>query len=311
MNSRQAIAVVLSAIFFTIPVIAYSILLINVLILFFAFAIFAASWDLIFGYTGQLTLGQTFPYGLSGFVSALLVTNYPVPWKINLGFNISPIAALLIGALAATLASSVLAFPALRVKGNSLVIVSVATPLIVQQLFIKIWGEEGIPQVSHLVQDTVQLYYFGLVLTILVYLSLYWILRTSIGLRFRAIREDELAAQTSGINIVRYKFLAYSISSFYAGLAGSYFTFFTSRADPTMFSLSVMFQGASMVLVGGLGTLVGPLVGAFLLTFASGYLEYVSTYRLLLYAAAVIIIIMFLPKGLMHPFLERFRRKAV
>jgi branched-chain amino acid transport system permease protein len=125
-----------------------------------------------------------------------------------------------------------------------------------------------------------------------------WMLRSYIGLAFRAIRDEQDAALSLGIDTTRFKLLAFITSSFLAGVAGSFYAHYILILTPTsVFSVGLMTEVIAVTLVGGLGTFWGPVIGAFSLTVLLEYLREFGEYRFMIYGAMLVATIMFMPKG--------------
>ncbi|MEM2914266.1 MAG: branched-chain amino acid ABC transporter permease, partial [Candidatus Bathyarchaeia archaeon] len=124
------------------------------------------------------------------------------------------------------------------------------------------------------------------------------LLRSYVGLAFRAIRDEQDAALSLGVNTTRYKLLAFIISSFFAGIAGSFYAHYILILTPTsVFSVGLMIEIIAITLIGGLGTFWGPIIGAFSLTVLLEYLRAFGEYRLMIYGFMLVATIMFMPKG--------------
>jgi branched-chain amino acid transport system permease protein len=285
-----------------VPVFANRSFFMDIAELFFVFAILVASWDLLYGYTGQLNIGQTFPYAVAGYTLAALTTTSSL---VVAHIGLSTYLAVPVGLAVAVGGGAAIVYPALRLRQEALVIVTLLIPVIFSEIFLQFWGEGGIAAVPNPITSGVVWYYVEFAAVALTYLSLYFLVRSRFGMKLKAIREDELAAEMSGINTTKYKALAFFVSFFFAGVAGVLYTLLTGNANPQMLSITLMFEIIAMVLVGGLGTLIGPLIGAFILTFLSSYLTYFSEYRLLVYAIALITVVLIAPNGLMSLFKGR------
>lgn len=285
----------------------------HVLILSFVFIIFALSWDFLFGYAGQLSLGQVAPFGVAAYVTIFLAMLYDLPSWI----------ALIIGVFIAATINLVITLPALRLKGVYLAIVTLAFSQILWVLVSRSWGDEGVGPATFyrlyghvtksgpLVQGVVPHFYVSLALMLASTLSLHLIVKSRVGARFTAIRDDEVAARALGINVNLYKVLAFFISSIYAGVAGGFYSLYTLNADPWFFSVELTFRGISMAVFGGLGTLVGPALGAAILTTASEYLRVIGQFRLIVYSLILVVVLLFIPGGVIGVFNRYFRSKNI
>lgn len=258
--------------------------------------------NLILGYTGQLSLGHAAFYGIGGYTSALLVMALHVPFWIAL-----PLAGLVAGA-----AGLLLGFPALRLKGAYLVICTLAFVEIVHQILIN-WesltrGPMGIPgvpspagfSIGSLVVDFSQKasYYYLVLLIVGAAVTVnYFLVRSRTGRALIAIREDQIAADMMGIDITFYKLLAFFCACFLAGIAGSLYVHYIGYVSPESFTLGESVNIVVMTILGGMGTIVGPILGAMGLTFLLEFMRALADYRLVLYGLILMIVIVLFPEG--------------
>lgn len=258
--------------------------------------------NLILGYTGQLSLGHAAFYGIGAYTSALLVMVLHVPFWIAM-----PVAGLVAGT-----AGLLLGFPALRLKGAYLVICTLAFVEIVHQVMMN-WesltrGPMGIPGVpspagfslGSLVVDFSQkhtYYYLVLLIVSVVILLNYFLVHSRTGRALIAIREDQIAANMMGINLTFYKLLAFYCACFLAGIAGSLYVHYIGYVSPESFTLGESVNIVVMTVLGGMGTIVGPILGALGLTFLLEFMRDLADYRLVLYGAILMVIIVVFPEG--------------
>ncbi len=277
-------------------------LLVQVFTFAFAFSIFAASWDIIYGYAGQVNLGTVFTYGIAGFTSAL----------IEIHTNLPDWAAFALGPLVATGASVLLAAPSLRMKGNYLSIVTFAISIVAQGIAIIKTGEEGLSLGIRQLFGGAPLpsYYLGFILMIVSCGTMYLIGASRIGMRFKAIRDDEMIAEAIGINSTRYKLFAFSLSSFFSGVAGSFITLYIAHVDNTFLSYTLTFQTITMAVVGGVGTIIGSILGTFLLYVPSSLLLGEGVYHLIIYGVSIVVVLSFAPLGILPYIYGLVRRRA-
>jgi branched-chain amino acid transport system permease protein len=247
----------------------------------YLFIILAISWDVIVGYTGQVNLGHTVFVGIGAYTTALL----QVPSRFEGSFlsfmaGIPPLPiflTILIGGLMAAFVGFVIGVITLRLKGYYFALVTAVLPLVFIQ-FLYVWsdilgGEEGfsVGLEKALAPDPTGRYYIALFLLVISIAILYIILRSSIGYKFRAIRDDEVLAESVGIDIVRYKVLSFVISSFFAGLAGAAIIHYRITIGPDVFDIPLMLLIILATVIGGLGTLFGPVLGGFLIFLAKNW----------------------------------------
>jgi branched-chain amino acid transport system permease protein len=296
----RAIACGFLVLLFIIPGITTDSFVLRILILTNTFAIFAASWDLLAGFAGQLNLGHGLFFGVAGYTAALLNT--------RLGFP--PAATIPMGALGGVLAGLIVGIPALRVRGFYLALVTLAFPLILTSL-IPLFpeftgGELGIFGISPLSGSRIFDYYLILIV-MLFSLAIMWkltdarskVVRT--GVIFHAIREDEITARASGIETTRYKLLAFSISGFFAGIAGGLYIHFVRIAGPSILELLFSLQPVLWTIFGGIGTILGPVVGVYILYPLMAFLtlrEAGELIRYIVLALILICVLLFMPQGI-------------
>ncbi len=260
------------------------------------FAIFAASWDLLSGFTGQINFGHAIFFGVAVYTSALL----------NVKVGLHPALTVPIGALMAVVAGLVVGLPSLRLRGAYLAFTTLAFPLILMEV-VKIvpgWGGElgvsGMGSVAPLSSSPVVEYYIALGVMVLLGFIMWKITDSKTGIIFHAIREDEVTARASGINTTRYKLLAFSLSGFFAGIAGGLYTHQVGVADPrAVFGLMVSFQAIIWAVFGGIATIYGPIAGVYILYPLTKYLQSaLPEARMLIVAVIVLLVMLFMPEGL-------------
>lgn len=272
--------------------------ILRVLIFANMFVIFAVSWDLLSGYTGQLNFGHALFFGVAAYATALL--NVRVGWD--------PWLTIPLGALAGVIAGLIVCLPALRLRGPYLSLVTLAFPLILLGVVIAFTdftgGEYGISGLDRISTSRTVDYYISLVV-MAVSVFVMWkltdakssLVRT--GIIFHAIREDEIAARASGINTIRYKLLAFAVAGFFAGIAGAFYAHFLRIAGPSNLELTLSFQAIIWTVFGGITSIYGPVVGVYVLyPLMELVLRDISEYRFLVFAGIVVIMLLFMPEGI-------------
>jgi branched-chain amino acid transport system permease protein len=266
----------------------------------------ALGLDFILGYAGQLNLGQSAFYGLGAYVSTLLITKLGVPFW----------AAFAAGVLFAGLAGMILALFAVRLRGHYLAIASLGFAVIVHQILLN-WisltqGPLGIyaippppavaiPGVAVIdFRNPVALFYLVAGFTLLVYVLLDRLVRSPIGETLTAIREDEISAASLGVDAAAWKVFAFGVGAAVGGAAGCFYATFVGTLVPDAFFITESFTILSMVIVGGTGTLIGPVWGAILLTLLPELLRGVGDLRLVVYGVALTLVVLFMPGGLVQ-----------
>ena len=294
----------LAAALLAVPHVLAGSYFVHVMIVALIFAILAVGLDLVMGYCGQFSFGQGAFYGIGAYASALLALNLGLPFWVTLPAAASVTAAF--GAL--------LGVPSLRLAGHFLAITTIAFQVIVN-LILTQWhgftggtaGLTGIPTPTPLhlfgrtlasFESPVAYYYLCLGVAALAIGSAVRLTRTWLGREWLAVREDELLAKSIGIDTIRIKVLAFTLSAAMAGAAGSLIAHYLKSIHPSEFTIWTSAEIVAMVILGGRGTLAGPVLGAFALTILPEYLRVAQDYKLILYGIALIMMITFLPRGL-------------
>lgn len=274
------------------PVIFNNKFLLHVAILANIFALVAISWDLLFGYVGILNLAPAVFYGAGAYTVGFL-TKY---------FHINPIVGLVLAGCVAILLSLLLGLPSLRLRGAYYAMATLAFSAVLHTLALGMpnitGGEEGIIGIPSLISGTKWNFYFSSFLIFACVLTLKFILSTRFGKKLTSIREDETLSQAAGIDISKYKVIASVIGGAIAGLAGGYSCYYLNNVAPEVFSIALSFSIITITVTGGIGTIVGPVIGSYLLTFANENLYIIGQYRLLVYSGIIVFVILFSPTGI-------------
>ena len=259
------------------------------------FAIFAASWDLLAGYTGQVNFGHALFFGAGAYTSALL----------SLKLGVSPWAAVLAGAAIATLFGFAAGYLCLRLRGSYLSLATLAFPLIALGLLFAFpdfpGGELGIAGLRRLAATPTGNYYVAAVSMLAIVFGLWAIADSNFGIVLHAIRDDEVAARASGINTPRYKMVVFGISAAAAGFAGALYAHYLRVAGPSTLEVALSFQVVIWGIFGGVATIYGPVAAVFILYPLTEWLGSFRTFgelRLLIYAVIVLLVLLFMPRGL-------------
>jgi len=279
------------------PLISQEPFVLRVLILAGIFAIFAASWDLLSGFTGQINFGHALFFGVAAYTAAIL----------NRDLGLDPWATIPLGAVAAVLAGLVVGIPCLRLRGTYLAFATLAFPLILLGAVYAVpsitGGELGIYGIAPLFASRLASYYVAIPSMIVLGFIMWKITDSKIGLIFHAIREDEVTARASGINTTRYKIFAFCLSGLFAGIAGGLYAHFVRAAGPSTLQLLLSFQVIIWAVFGGIATIYGPIAAVVILYPLTEfvlvqYLAVPTAARLLIFAVIVLLVLLFMPRGL-------------
>jgi branched-chain amino acid transport system permease protein len=278
----------------------------------------AIGLDFVLGYAGQLNLGQSAFYGIGAYASTLLITRLGVP------FWLAFVAAVAL----AGLAGAALSVFATRLRGHYLAIASLGFAVITYQILVN-WisltqgplGIYAVPRPPTLAlagftidfHDQRNLCYLVAGVAFSSYLLLDQLIRSPIGETLTAIREDEVSAASLGIDCAAWKVFAFGVGSAVAGAAGCFYGGFVGTLTPDAFFITESFTILAMVVVGGMGTLIGPVAGAILLTILPELLRDVGDLRLVVYGLALTLVVLFMPGGIVQAVrlaTARLRRSA-
>src|SRR5215813_10952528 len=226
----------------------------------------ALGLNILVGYTGQVSIGHGAFMSVGAYTAANLANRLGSPWPVNL----------LAGGLMAALIGAIVGIPSLRIKGLYLAIATLAGQLIIEWTInhvtfisggVQASIEVARPRVGSMSLDSQRaIYYFLLVFVMLALLGNMNLIRSRVGRAFIAIRDQDIAAEIIGINIFRYKLLAFAVSSFYAGVTGVLYTYYLGIANYEQFQLGVSIDYLAMIIIGGLGSVLGSIFGAIFVT---------------------------------------------
>src|SRR5919202_123010 len=222
--------------------------------------------NILVGYTGQVSIGHGAFMSVGAYTAANFATRLDAPWPVNL----------IAGGLMAALVGAIVGIPSLRIKGLYLAIATLAGQLIIE------WTINHVTFISGGVQASIEvprprigpyvlasqraMYYFLLCFVVIAIVGTMNLVRSRVGRAFIAIRDHDIAAEIIGINIFRYKLLAFAISSFYAGVTGVLYTYYLGIANYEQFQINVSIDYLAMIIIGGLGSVLGSIFGAIFVT---------------------------------------------
>ena len=260
--------------------------------------IIAVGLSLLMGYAGQISIGHAAFFGLGAYTSAVLTAKF--------GFH--PWAAFFIGMLLSSVVALIIGIPSLKLKGHYLAMATLGfgeiTYIVFNELTELTGGPPGlgdIPRISlagHTINTDMEYYFFVwafLLLTLIVSLNL---INSRIGRALKSIHDSEVAANAMGVNTSKLKVQIFVMSAIFASIAGSLYTHYVTFVSPSSFSLSFSILLVMMVVVGGIHSVWGAIIGAGLLTIMPEFLRTLKDFEILVYGAVLLIIMIFLPKGL-------------
>ncbi|MFW9951177.1 MAG: branched-chain amino acid ABC transporter permease [Candidatus Thorarchaeota archaeon] len=319
---RGGVTVFLLIILIILPIVSRDPYVIGIFITFMIYTLFAASWDFLAGIVGQVSFGHAMFLGVAGYVTSYFVKYFFLPWWLSL----------ICGAIIAVLFGMIIGAPALRLKGPYLALGTLSMSLILYQLFLmgslaiiweasfgtQLFGAEGVSGIPPISSNPSIEYIATFIIMCIVLIFLTYLTKSKLGTIFKAIRDDETGTRTSGVNTTKYKILAFMISGFVAGIAGGLFVLHFRGVNPGIFQPLYSFFAIIIAALGGLTTISGSALGAFIFIFLSEALRYledipfigvIGAYMepLFIFSVFLIIVIRFAEHGLLKPALERFK----
>ena len=260
-------------------------------------AILAISVNMVCGITGQLSLGQAGFEALGAYAVVLLSTKLNVPLPVSV----------LLGGCVAALFGFLIGFPTLKLEGDYLAIVTLAFCEIIRAVMVNLKNITGGPNgmqfstvlTTSLVFGATISYLSIMTALVLIVVLLQNFLHSTYGRAILAVREDEVAANSNGISVFRYKMIGFVIASFIAGIAGALYAPFIGFIQPKDFDFNASINDLIFVVLGGMGSITGGILAAFVLTALQEILRFLKDYRLLIYPVILIFVMLFRPQGLL------------
>ena len=301
---------------FLLPLAARSSFSQHVLVMITIWSIVGMGWNFLGGYAGQTSTGHAVFYGLGAYSVAIL-------FKF---FGITPWLGMFVGILISVVVAALIGWPLLRLKGHYFAVASMAVCECCRIIFVNLktfGGATGVDFLNKKVNkwlalqlNKVECYYVFLVFAILILALTVYLDRSKFGYYLRTIREDQSAAESVGIDTSRYKLMAYMLSAAIVSLGGSLYAQYMLYIDPSMLmTLKISLMILLVTVMGGIGTTVGPIIGAVILTLISEYSRAMlggtgSGIDQIIYGSLVIIVVLFLPNGVMSILTRRKQKSA-
>lgn len=263
-----------------------------ILYLLFLNIALAQSWNLVGGYTGLISLGHAAFFGIGAYSAAIFMSQLQLPFLV----------AVLAGGLLAAVFAVIIAFPTFRFRG---VYFTIGTLILAEAL--RIWminwkftgGAQGLQFPISRIPSLNEFYYIMLLAAVATTATIFFILRQKLGIGLRAIRDNEGSAQNMGVSIFRTKLFSFAISAFIAGFVGAIHATRLSVIEPySIFGVAWTIAMINIVIIGGMGTIVGPIVGAIFIVFLGEMLSDFYTVHLMITGLIFILVIRFMPQGI-------------
>lgn len=278
--------------------------ILGVLTTAYYFGVFAMSWDLLFGFAGEVNFGPTFLIGLGAYTAGLLDNALHPPIAV----------CVVVGALVAMLGGLLLAVPALRLRGPYFGLVTLVAVLLLRNAIIIFAGVTG-GEIGMNVSDVLSIdattnYWIGLVFLVVCGVILFGLSRSAVGLILQASGQDAIQAAALGFNVTKHKLAAFCVSALFSGLAGAMLVFYEGTVSvDTVVDIAIAVQIIIAVVLGGRRTILGAVIGAIFLILAGELLRPLGQLNTLVVAAVALAAILFFPDGLLGHALRPGRRE--
>jgi len=283
------------------PWIISSLYIRHLLVIAMLYAVLASNWDLTLGYAGVFNWAHIAFFGIGAYSAGIL----------SKSFGISPWICILAGGLVAVIASALICLPVLRVKGIYVCLVTFAFGQVCLQIILSqskyTGGSQGlvlIPPItignySFLSNDKIGYYYLALLLFIASIVYLRRLVGSYFGLSVVALRDLEIYAISRGVPLSRQRLLTFIASAVMTGITGAVYAFYLGVVSPDLFGFGYTATLLSMILLGGIGTIYGSLLGAVVLTFVSEFMVSLGPWRFLVISSIIVVVMMFFPEGIL------------
>ncbi len=251
--------------------------------------ILAVSLNLVTGFTGQFSLGHAGFMSIGAYVGALI----NMEMNSTAGFLLG----ILAGAVAAAIVGIIIGIPTLRLKGDYLAIATLGMAEIIRVVFLNIDITNGAAGLNGIPRFTNWMWLF--IFTALTIILINNFIRSSQGRACISIREDEIAAESMGVNTTRYKVTAFAIGAFFAGIAGALYSSYFYFIKPNIFGFMKSIDILVIVVFGGMGSITGSVIAAVALAVLTTFLQAYSELRMIIYALLLVVIMLFRPQGIL------------
>jgi branched-chain amino acid transport system permease protein len=310
-GSGYGVVLLIAVLVAVLPFVLPSLFYVRIAALVFIFALAVLGLNLLMGFAGQVSLGHAGFFGIGAYAVAVAPTHLSIPsWAAIVG-----------GGVLAGLIAYVVGRPILRLKGHYLAVATLGMGLMIAMVFTNEarWtgGPDGMPVprlevLGTALRGSLTWYWIsGATLVIGAALAIN-LIDSPTGRAFRAVHDSETAARVLGIDVARYKLTAFMISAAYAAIAGSLFVHAVGFVSPEVFGLPMVVMSFTMLYVGGIGTIAGPALGAIIISVLPESFRTFKDYQDLAYGAALIVILIYAPRGLasLPELSARWRRRS-
>ncbi len=301
-NNKLITSIAVAAILLLLPIIlsvtgnSYSILVLGFIIIYI---IAVSGLDVNFGYCGQISMGHAAYYCIGAYGSVMLHHYFGIPVIITM----------ILASILAAVLGAIVAFPASKLVFHFLSLSTIAFAEIVYTLVLnspgKITGNavgmftDPINIFGYTLRSNTAFYYFGLVVCAVFLLVKWFLVKSKIGRAWIAIRENEDAAEGMGVNVVKYKVMAFAFSAFYTGFAGAMYAHLVNYIGPDTFTMKQSVMFITMMLFGGTGSILGPIIGSMFILLMTESLRVLEQYQMLVFGVILLAVVLAFPGGIL------------
>ncbi len=295
---KLILLLVLLAALIMVPFIVTNKYILHIIIFCFIYSCLTLSLNLIIGWSGQFSLGHVTFFGIGAYITSLLMM------RLSMNFWL----AALISAVGVGIFGAFLALPTLKLRGDYLAVMTLGFGevfrLFTTNAISITRGPMGLPGIpspkigSFTINNKTEYYFFALILLVAIVIFMKRLTTSGFGMAMLTIKEDSVAASAIGIYPVKYKLWAFIIGAVIAGIMGSFYAVYMAFVSPSSFTYSESISMVSMVVLGGMGSIPGSIIGACILTILPEALRSFSQYRMVLYGAAMVLMMIFRPNGI-------------
>ncbi len=301
-NNKLITSIAVAAILLLLPIIlsvtgnSYSILVLGFIIIY---VIAVSGLDVNFGYCGQISMGHAAYYCIGAYGSVMLHHYFGIPVIITM----------ILASILAAVLGAIVAFPASKLVFHFLSLSTIAFAEIVYTLVLnspgKITGNavgmftDPINIFGYTLRSNTAFYYFGLVVCAVFLLVKWFLVKSKIGRAWIAIRENEDAAEGMGVNVVKYKVMAFAFSAFYTGFAGAMYAHLVNYIGPDTFTMKQSVMFITMMLFGGTGSILGPIIGSMFILLMTESLRVLEQYQMLVFGVILLAVVLAFPGGIL------------
>lgn len=280
------------------PLLGFKPSAIRIMVRILLYCTLAGSLNIINGYSGQTCIGYAGFFAIGAFVTAILATRYALPYPLLMIFS----------GIGAALFGAIVALPTLKLRGIYLSFVTIGASELIRivaynwnSLTGGAFGIKNIPAPSFFgfeISQPISYYYFFLIVAVVFLFVSNRVLKSRVGRAWMSIREDQLASKSLGISTAKYKVINFCYGAFWAGICGAMYAPYLRYIDSSIFDMDESFNILSMVIIGGQATLLGPILGATIVTYLTEALRFLNEWRFVIYAVIIIAMMWVRPQGI-------------